>query len=246
MRLGYGVKVGLGVLGVVLAWTAWWWIDSAITCADQDEYTIHGVCLIKLRNRAEEGHQSAQWAYGNYLLQDEPAQGYAWIKKAIAQPGTGEADFHWMPLLCYARAQEFGITPDEVKSFMLRVVKENPNSHRDLLYLYMNESCPLYDLAQAAAQIEHLTQCADSTLVAFLNKSAREQFEVSSKILNAMKTHLQLCRKELSTKRIDPPERTAEFVAPYIKDVERLDARVNALLRGAANKTGSMTEASTR
>ena len=47
-------KLLLSLFLLAGAWTAWWWADSA-HCDRQDEFTLRGICLIQIRNSAEQG-----------------------------------------------------------------------------------------------------------------------------------------------------------------------------------------------
>ncbi|MDA8456760.1 hypothetical protein M4R22_18525 [Acidovorax sp. GBBC 3334] len=66
-RMGCGLQLLLIFLLLIAAYTAWWWIDSARTCDTQDDYNLRGICLMRIQERAEQGDNAAQWAYGSYL-----------------------------------------------------------------------------------------------------------------------------------------------------------------------------------
>ncbi len=76
-------KLLLALFMLAGAWTAWWWADSA-RCDRQDEFTLRGICLIQIRDSAEQGEVLAQWIYGNYLEgEDRKQEGNGWQLRAM-------------------------------------------------------------------------------------------------------------------------------------------------------------------
>ncbi|AVS73441.1 hypothetical protein I4I83_08450 [Acidovorax cattleyae] len=88
LRRGSGAKFLLTFLSVFGAWTGWWWIDSARTCPRQEAATLHGLCLMQVRERAERGESAAQRTYGRYLqIHGREAEARAWQLRSLQRAG---------------------------------------------------------------------------------------------------------------------------------------------------------------
>lgn len=226
-KWGAGTRIALVLSLLVGAWTAWWWIDSAVTCDQQDEYSYHGFCLMELQRRAESGDNPAQWAYGNYLAGIPPFdQAYDWHLKAMHGARIGLELRRSMDAYC---DKVPGFDARTVESVMQRVVRTSPDAHLRLFQLYLSPPpCSAFSLDQASAQIPLLTQCAHLTLAEYFRAVERERYTLSAATRAAIRGNLDRCENELAH---PPPE------APTVREFMPLQPNDIEALRRSLDKT---------
>lgn len=224
-------KAVLVVLLLVLVPLAAWWIDSAVTCDAQDQYTLRGVCLMRTKALAESGDTLAQWVYGLRLQEDEPEVARVWFKKAAGQARTG-VEVSRMHGLC-------GVVFDKdyVESRLLDVARTSPDTHLLLLSLYLDQHCGKFDLGKAAGEIPSLTQCASLNLKIFLDTTERMRQSVSEEIARAIKTNIERCYQEVRQPPVDWRQRASELLLPDASELAALEARVDRLLGPDSQRT---------
>jgi hypothetical protein len=224
-------KAILVVLLLVLAPIAAWWIDSAVTCDAQDQYTLRGVCLMRTKALAESGDTLAQWVYGLRLQEDEPAVAREWFTKAARQARTGVEVSH-MHGLCGAVFDK-----DYVESRLLQVAGTSPDAHLLLLSLYLDQHCGKFDFGKATAQIPRLSQCASLNLKKFLDTAEHMRQVVPFEIAQAIKTNIERCRQDIRQPPSDWNRTASELLLPDASELATLEARLGPLLGPAAPRT---------
>lgn len=226
-KLGMGAKASLVLAFLIGASVAWWWIDSAVTCDEQDEYSYHGFCLIELRQRAERGDNPAQWAYGNYLAGIPPfEQAYEWHLKAMQGARIGLDLRRSMDAYC---DKVPGFDARTIESTMQRVVQTSPDAHLRLFQFYLSlPPCSAFNLDQASAQIPQLTQCAHLTLAEYFRAVNRERYTVSAATRAAIQGNVERCEKELVQPPPDGPH-VREFMPVQPQDIADLRRSLAAL-----------------
>lgn len=226
-RKARGRRVLLALVLFCGAYTGWWWWDSA-RCDRQDGYSIRGLCLMQLCDRAEAGEPTAQWAYGDYLQGDgREYEGLAWMLRAMHGARTGSELGN--PLIGYCDRVP-GFEGRTVESAMLRVAEKSPDAHLRLLQLYTDRRCSAFDLDKAAAQIPRLTQCAPLSLEQTLRVAQETGHPVDPATRQAMRANLALCAREVAG-----PTPVAHAVQESMpvrqRDLEALSRRLEALDR---------------
>ncbi len=209
------------------AYTAWWWVDSA-RCEKQDEYSLHGICLMQLRDRAESGEVMAQWGYGDYLQgEGREQEGLGWLLRAMHGARTGlELRDH---MIGYCDRTP-GFEARTVESIMQRVAADSPDAHLRLLQLYTHQRCGAFDLDKAAAQIPLLTQCAHLSLAHYLRAARDTGHRVSPATRQAIRSNLALCAQDVAH---PPPiaDTIREFMPVRQVDLDALSRELDALDR---------------
>lgn len=226
-RRGRGRRVFLALLLLCGAYAGWWWWDSA-RCDRQDEYSIRGICLMQLRDRAEAGEPIAQWGYGDYLQgEGQEREGRAWLLRAMHGARTGfELSDH---MIGYCDRVP-GFEARTVEAIMQRVAADSPDAHLRLLQLYTYQRCGAFDLDKAAAQIPLLTQCAHLSLEQYLRVALETGHPVDRATRQAMRANLALCAREVA----DPPpiaNTVQEFMPVRRSDLDALSRQLEALDR---------------
>lgn len=222
-------KLFLVLIGVLLASAAaWWWVDSALTCNEQDAYTLRGVCLIRVRAKAEANDVGAQWFYGQYLIgRDKRAEGYGWLRRSVANATKG-VELSAVPGLC---GQAPGFDAEFIESRIMEVAKRSPDAHLPLVQLYMNTNCEAFDLGKAARQIPMLTQCAALTLDDFLSAAERAKVPIRRETAQAINANLAYCRLDLhKSYQRGSLSAYSEIVRPQMNEITALERRVAPLL----------------
>ena len=228
-KLGISRKflLPLAALLLVFAWAAWWWLDSAISCKDQDEDTVHGLCLIQLENQSKKGNIRAQWFYGSYLsVQNRDDEAYEWHRKAMAQAKIGIDLNQIIEPYCYRRVP--GFEPDKIEATMQRVAKNSPDANLRLLQLYVNETCGAFNLEKASSQIPLLTQCASATLGEYFRMAKKTNYVIRNEAQIDIKANLAICTKELTNGRADGPY-VVDFASAQQRDIDELSKMLAAL-----------------
>jgi len=225
-RIGCGFQL-LSIFSLLIAaYTAWWWIDSSRTCETQDEYNLRGICLMRIQERAEQGDNAAQWAYGNYLMsQNKQQEAIAWHLKAMHGARSGLSLRGNMEAYCDRIP---GFEASTVEAVMLRVVQNSPDAHLRLLQLYADPGCSALDLDKASAQIPLLTQCAHLSIDHYLGTAAEKHYRVTPSTRLAIRANMDLCEKELA----DPPPlgtTVREFMPVRREDLDALSRSLAAL-----------------
>ncbi|CAM4051510.1 hypothetical protein [Paracidovorax anthurii] len=225
-RIGCGFQLLLIFSLLIGTYTAWWWIDSARTCETQDDYNLRGICLMRIQERAEQGDNAAQWAYGSYLeTERRETEAREWQLRAMHGARAGLALRGEMLAYCDRIP---GFEARTVEAIMLRVVPNSPDAHLRLLQLYIYPRCGAFDLDKASAQIPLLTQCAPLTLADYLESAGSAPHRVSPDTRKAILANMALCEKELAGQR--PPDTTVQEVIPVRKDhLQALSHRLAAL-----------------
>ena len=219
------------IVGLPLALVAWWWIDSAVTCGEQDEYTLRGVCLMRIKAQAEANDRGAQWFYGHYLLeQNRREEGYEWVRKSAAS-ATKATQVGELPGMC-DRAPGFDAQWVEAK--LQSLVKQSPDVHLLLIQLYISEDCAAFDLQKAAQEIPLLTQCAALTLRWFLKGVDRAKLPVSRETAQAINANLALCKEDLGTPQGGPVLVASEIIRPNEEEIAEVERRIAPLLAPVA------------
>lgn len=220
------------IVGLPLALVAWWWIDSAVTCSEQDEYTLRGVCLMRIKAQAEANDRGAQWFYGHYLMeQNRWAEGYEWVRKSVANATKG-IELMELSGMC-GKAPGFDARSIEAK--LQSLTKKSPDVHLLLIQLYISEDCAAFDLQKAAQEIPLLTQCAALTLRWFLKGIDHAKLPVSRETAQAIHANLALCRKDLGTPQGGPVLVASEIIRPNEDDIAEVERRIAPLLVPAAH-----------
>ena len=215
------------IVGLPLALVAWWWIDSAVTCSEQDEYTLRGVCLMRIKSQAEANDRGAQWFYGHYLMeQNRWAEGYEWVRKSVASrtKGIELMELHGM---C---GKAPGFDGQSIEAKLQSVARQSPDAHLLLIRLYMAEDCAAFDLQKAAQEVPLLTQCAALTLRSFLKEADRAKLPVSRETAQAINANLALCRKDLGTPQGGPVLVASEIIRPNEDEIAEVERRIAPLL----------------
>lgn len=217
------------MLAIIVTGVAWWWTESAITCDAQDENSVRGICLMKLRSRAEEGNSAAQWAYGDYLAREgQYEKTYEWHRKAASQAKIGLDLRRSMDSYCASVVP--GFEPAQVEAIMQRVAKTSPDAHLRLFQLYVTEGCGAFDLDKASGQIPLLSQCAYLTLEEYLKQARMKNYTVQKQTREAMHANLVRCSAEITGGR--PQEsHVAEFIPVQQKDIDELSQSLDAAQR---------------
>ncbi|GKT22405.1 hypothetical protein [Acidovorax sp. SUPP3334] len=225
-RIGCGFQLFLIFSLLIGTYTAWWWIDSARTCETQDEYNLRGICLMRIQERAEQGDNAAQWAYGNYLeTQLKESEGRAWQLRAMHGARIG-ADLRDHMIGYCDRMQ--GFQASTVETIMLRVAPNSPDAHLRLFQLYTYPGCGAFDLDKASAQIPLLTQCAHLAIARYLGIAAEKRYRISPSTRLAIRSNMTLCEKELAGQT--PPDTTVqEILAVRKEDLDALSRSLAAL-----------------
>ncbi|WCM88066.1 hypothetical protein [Acidovorax sp. NCPPB 3576] len=226
-RLGCGLQLLLIFSLLIGAYTAWWWIDSA-RCDKQDEYSYHGICLMRIQERAEQGDNAAQWAYGAYL-ETERREPEARVWQIRAMHGARDGLDLRGEMIGYCDRIP-GFEAHNVEAVMLRVAQNSPDAHLRLLHLYTTPRfrCSAFDLDKAGAQIPLLTQCAHFGIADYLEQAASAHHRVPPATRAAIRSNMALCEKELAGQA--PPDTTAqEFMPVRREDVDALSRRLAAL-----------------
>ena len=215
------------IVGLPLALVAWWWIDSAVTCSEQDEYTLRGVCLMRIKSQAEANDRGAQWFYGHYLMeQNRWAEGYEWVRKSVANATRG-TELMELSGMC---GKAPGFDAQSIESKLQSLTKQSPDVHLLLIRLYMNEDCAAFDLQKAAREIPLLTQCAALTLRSFLKEVDRAKLPVSRETAQAIDANLALCKKDLGTPQSGPVLVASEIIRPNEDEIAEVERRIAPLL----------------
>jgi len=222
-RIGCGFQLLLIFSLLIGTYTAWWWIDSARTCETQDQYTLRGICLMRIQERAEQGDNAAQWAYGSYLeTEGKQQESRAWHLQAMNGAQAGLALRGNMKAYCDRIP---GFEARTVEAIMLRVVPNSPDAHLTLLQLYTYPGCGAFDLDKASAQIPLLTQCAHLSIDHYLRTAKEKRYRVPRATRAAIRSNMVLCEKELAGQI--PPDTTAQEFMPVRR--EDLDALLRSL-----------------
>ncbi|SFD34672.1 hypothetical protein [Paracidovorax konjaci] len=225
-RIGCGFQRLLISSLAIAAYTAWWWIDSARTCDTQDEYNLRGICLMRVQERAEQGDNAAQWAYGHYLeAESKQAEAQFWQRKAMHGVRTGLGLRDSMEAYC---DRVPGFEARTVESIMLRVAENSPDAHLRLLQLYTYPGCGAFDLDKASAQIPRLTQCAYLAIARYLRTAEEKRYRVPPRIRAAIESNMERCAQELAN---PPPQGTTvrEIMPVRQEDLDDLARRLAAL-----------------
>ncbi|MDA8523014.1 hypothetical protein [Acidovorax sp. NCPPB 4044] len=225
-RIGCGLQLLLILLLLITTYTAWWWIDSARTCETQDQYTLHGICLMRIHDRANKGDNAAQWAYGNYLeTEGRQQEANVWYLRAMhgARDGLDLRDN--MKAYCDRIP---GFDARSVEATMLRVVPNSPDAHLRLLQLYIYPGCGAFDLDKASAQIPLLTQCAHIALTNYLHRAEGTRHRISTVTRAAIRSNMNLCEQELM---VPPPlgDTVREAIPVRKEHLDELSHRLAAL-----------------
>ena len=216
-------KAIIVLLLLVLIPVGWWWIDSAVTCDIQDQYTLRGVCLMRTKSLAESGDTAAQWMYGLRLEEDEPEVAREWFRKAARQARTGVEVSH-MHGLCGVVFDK-----DHVESRLLEVARTSPDTHLLLLALYLDPHCGKLDLGKASAEIPRLTQCASLNLKKFLDAAERMRHAVPEDTAVAIKTNIERCRQDICQPPPDRSRSASELLLPDASELAALEVRLGSL-----------------
>ncbi|MDA8523013.1 hypothetical protein [Acidovorax sp. NCPPB 4044] len=225
-RIGCGFQLLLILALLIGAYTAWWWIDSA-RCDKQDEYSYHGICLMRIQERAERGDNAAQWAYGSYL-ETERREPEARVWQLRAMHGARDGLDLRGEMLGYCDRIP-GFEARTIESIMLRVVENSPDAHLRLLQLYTYPGgCSAFDLDKASAQIPLLTQCAHLTLSDYLEHAQTRRYRIPRATREAIRTNIKLCEQEVAH---PPPLGTTvrEFMPVRQQDLDALSHAFAAL-----------------
>ncbi|SDE57430.1 hypothetical protein SAMN05192589_12141 [Paracidovorax valerianellae] len=224
-RIGCGFQLLLIFSLLIGTYTAWWWIDSA-RCDKQDQYTLRGICLMRIQERAEQGDNAAQWAYGSYLeTEGKQQESRAWHLQAMNGAQAGLALRGNMKAYCDRIP---GFEARTVEAIMLRVVQNSPDAHLTLLQLYTYPGCGAFDLDKASAQIPLLTQCAHLSIDHYLRTAKEKRYRVPPAARVAIRSNMDLCEKELAGQI--PPDTTAqEFMPVCREDLDALSRSLAAL-----------------
>ncbi|WCM93468.1 hypothetical protein M5C99_01660 [Acidovorax sp. NCPPB 2350] len=227
-RIGCGFQMLLIFSLLIGTYTAWWWIDSARTCETQDQYTLHGICLMRIQERAERGDNAAQWAYGNYLeTEGELQQARVWHLRAMHGALDGLDLRGNMEAYC---DRVPGFDARAIEATMLRVVPNSPDAHLRLLQLYTDPRCGAFDLDKASAQIPLLTQCAHLTLADYFERTQDKHYRISHATREAIRSNMKLCEQEL----MNPPplgDTVREAIPVRKEHLEALSRSLAALER---------------
>lgn len=222
-----GVKFFLALVAIAGALIVWWWIASAVTCKDQDEHTLRGVCLMQIRDRAENGDKVAQWLYGNYLLGvNQKEKAYEFHRKAFAQASRG-LDLEGLPLAFNCAQKIPGFEPAQIEATMVRVADSSPDAHLGLLQFYLDNRC-MFSLDKASTQIPKLTQCANATLEHFLRIAKSHNYVFPQEALNAMYKNMDVCTAELTNRPV-PGQYMTEVTNVRQQDIEELKQSLQVL-----------------
>ncbi|GKT22403.1 hypothetical protein [Acidovorax sp. SUPP3334] len=224
-RIGCGFQLLLIFSLLIGTYTAWWWIDSA-RCDKQDEYSYHGICLMRIQERAEQGDNAAQWAYGAYL-ETERREPEARVWQIRAMHGVRDGLDMRGEMIGYCDRIP-GFEARTVESIMLRVVQTSPDAHLTLLQLYTYPGCSALDLDKASAQIPLLTQCAHLSIEHYLRTASEKHYRVPLATRAAIRSNISLCEKELA----DPPPlgtTVREFMPVRRQSLDALSRRLAAL-----------------
>ncbi|GKT22398.1 hypothetical protein [Acidovorax sp. SUPP3334] len=225
-RIGYGFQLLLIFSLLIGTYTAWWWIDSARTCETQEEYNLRGICLMRIQERAEQGDNAAEWAYGDYFMSENRQQeAIAWHLKAMQGARSGLSLRGNMEAYC---DRVPGFEARTVEAIMLRVVQNSPDAHLRLLQLYAYPGCGAFDLDKASAQIPLLTQCAHLSIDHYLRTAEEKHYRVPPATRAAIRSNMALCEKELAG-QIPPDTTVQEFMPVRREDVDALSRRLAAL-----------------
>lgn len=215
------------IVGLPLALVAWWWIDSAVTCSEQDVYSLRGVCLMRIKSQAEANDRGAQWFYGHYLMeQNRWAEGYEWVRKSVANATKG-AELMELHSMC---GKAPGFDAQSIEAKLQSLVKHSPDVHLLLIQLYISEYCAAFDLQKASQEIPRLTQCAALTLRDFLKEADRAKLPVSRETAQAINANLALCKKDLGTPQGGPVLVASEGLRPNEEDIAEVERRIAPLL----------------
>ncbi|MDA8444566.1 hypothetical protein [Paracidovorax valerianellae] len=227
-RIGCGFQLLLILSLLIGTYTAWWWIDSARTCEIQDQYTLRGICLMRIQERAEQGDNAAQWTYGAYLeTEGKQQESRAWHLQAMHGARVGLALRGEMIGYCDRIP---GFEAHNVEAVMLRVAQTSPDAHLTLLHLYTTPRflCSAFDLDKAGAQIPLLTQCAHFGIADYLEFAASAHHRIPPATRAAIRANMDLCEKELA----DPPPlgtTVREFMPVRREDLDALSRSLAAL-----------------
>lgn len=215
------------IAGLPLALLAWWWIDSAVTCSEQDEYTLSGVCLMRIKAQAEANDRGAQWFYGHYLMeQNRREEGYEWVRKSVASATKG-TELMALPGMC---GEAPGFDAQSIESKLQSVAKQSPDVHLLLIQLYTLSRCAAFDLQKASQEIPLLTQCAALTLRDFLKEAGRAKLPVSRETAQAIDANLALCKRDLGTPQSGPVLVASEIIRPNEDEIAEVERRIAPLL----------------
>jgi hypothetical protein len=215
------------IVGLPLALVAWWWIDSAVTCSEQDEYSLRGVCLMRIKARAEANDRWAQWFYGAYLMErGRQPEGYEWVRKSVASRTKG-IELMELPGMC---GKAPGFDTQSIESKLQSVARQSPDAHLLLIQLYMLSRCAPFDLQKVSQEIPLLPQCAALTLRDFLDKADSAKLPVSRDTAQAISANLALCKKDLGTPQGGPVLVASEIIRPNEEDIAEVERRIAPLL----------------
>lgn len=210
-----------------LALLVWWWADSALSCNEQDEHTLRGVCRMRIKAQAEANDRKAQWFYGEYLIQqDRRAEGYEWLRKSVASATKG-TELGALPGLC---GHAPGFDAKSIESKLQAVARQSPDVHLLLIQLYMIPDCGAFDLSKVVQEIPLLTQCAALTLGNFLKAADRTKLSVSRETAQAINANLAHCRKDLESPQGGPVLVASEVVRPNTEDIKAVERRITPLV----------------
>lgn len=209
---------------LVIIVTIWWWVESYKSCEDQDEYSLRGACLIKIKNAAQKEEVGAQWTYAGYLFtQGKTDQSKIWYQKALENSKIG-TDLWEIVGYCDKRP---GLHHQIIESKLQKVSIQSKDANLLLLILYTTEDCGAFNLEKATAVIPNLEQCANLTLSDYIRISRQRQFRISSETIDSINKNINICQKEISTH----PKKVglvAEIVPPQEDSLQKLRALLNS------------------
>lgn len=207
------------VLALVVVVISCWWLESYLSCEDQDEYSLRGACALKIKNRAQKGEPGPQWAYAGYLFtRGDSKHSETWYQKALQSSNRGIDLWGVMIGHCDKRP---GLDHKTIESKLQNVAAHSTDANLLLLSLYLTRDCGAFSLKKATAVIPNLDQCAYLTIGDYLRISGQMQFPIDEKTTAAIYKNIALCHKEIATapKQAD---RVKEIVPPREDSLEKL------------------------
>ncbi len=212
----------LSFLLVVLASASvfcWWWIDSYQTCPDQDEHSLRGACLIKIKKQAEDGQVGSQWTYADYLYNAEKKEEAEKWHQIAMRSSTKGTDI-WGTLIGHCdKTPNFDHKTVEEK--IKGIARVSPDANLLLLSLYLTRNCGAFSLEKASAIIPLVNQCAHLTLADYIRIAEDKKYRITGKIISEIETNLKICQHAMQHNTSDGSQ-VQEIIPPGEDSLKKL------------------------
>lgn len=221
----YALSFLLVVLSTVSVF-CWWWIDSYQTCPDQDEQSLRGACLIKVKKQAEDGLVGSQWTYADYLYNaGKREEAEKWHQIAMRSSTKGKDIWGTLIGRC-DKTPNFDHKTVEEK--IKEIARVSPDANILLLSLYLTRNCGAFSLEKASAIIPLVNQCAHLTLGDYIRIAEDKKYHITEKIISEIETNLKICQHAIQHDTSDGSQ-VQEIIAPDDESLRKLSEMLSKL-----------------